>query len=92
MDVPITALIISLSTSSPMALAIDCRNLFVGSARVTKFKKADVDMKKDPVTIVLSPDQMEDLFKAVEIGSADYNPIRSLYYGEVFSATNRLYF
>jgi hypothetical protein len=22
----------------------------------TKFKKADVDMKKDPVTIVLSPD------------------------------------
>jgi hypothetical protein len=49
----------------------------------TKFKKADVDMKKDPVTIVLSPDQMEDLFKAVEIGSADYNPIRSLYYGEV---------
>jgi hypothetical protein len=40
-------------------------------------------MKKDPVTIVLSPDQMEDLFKAVEIGSADYNPIRSLYYGEV---------
>jgi hypothetical protein len=32
----------------------------------TKFKKADVDMKKDPVTIVLSPDQMEDLFKAVD--------------------------